>query len=102
MGVFVHFSPTFRSIFKKKSTEGFQAIPYAVALFSAMLYLYYAFLKKNGTMLITINTFGCTIEVVYLAIYMIYATKESRVITVFVYNLFCYYFSTSKMLGSYI
>ncbi|XP_047974852.1 bidirectional sugar transporter NEC1-like isoform X2 [Salvia hispanica] len=73
--------PTFRSIFKKKSTEGFQAIPYAVALFSAMLYLYYAFLKKNGTMLITINTFGCTIEVVYLAIYMIYATKESRVFT---------------------
>ncbi|KAH6811121.1 bidirectional sugar transporter SWEET12-like protein [Perilla frutescens var. frutescens] len=73
--------PTFYRICKKKSTEGFQAIPYAVALFSAMLYLYYAFLKKNAIMLLTINTFGCTIQLAYLLIYMLYATKESRVFT---------------------
>ncbi|KAL0435829.1 UNVERIFIED_CONTAM: Bidirectional sugar transporter NEC1 [Sesamum radiatum] len=82
--------PTFYRIWKKKSTEGFQAIPYSVALFSAMLYLYYAFLKKNSIILITINTIGCATEIAYLTMYMIYATKVSRVSTtrlLFLFNV---------------
>lgn len=73
--------PTFYRIFKKKSTQGFQSIPYSVALFSAMLLLYYAFLKgsNNGLMLITINSIGCIIESLYLLFFMIYATKTAKV-----------------------
>ncbi|CAA2965732.1 bidirectional sugar transporter NEC1-like [Olea europaea subsp. europaea] len=73
--------PTFHKIYKRKSTEEFQSIPYSVALFSSTLYLYYAFLKKNVIMLITINSVGCAFEVVFLTIFMLYATNKSKIFT---------------------
>ncbi|KZV41910.1 hypothetical protein F511_32235 [Dorcoceras hygrometricum] len=79
--VYLSPAPTFYRIWKKKSTEGFQSFPYSVALFSATLYLYYAFLKKDALILITINSVGCVFEISYLAIFMIYAKKESRAFT---------------------
>nr|QHT64213.1 sugar efflux transporter 11 [Litchi chinensis] len=80
--------PTFYKIFKKKSTEGFQSIPYSVALFSSMLLLYYGFLKPDGFMLITINSFGILIESLYLTIYMIYATRDTKIYTAKILVLF--------------
>ncbi|CAN1354333.1 Bidirectional sugar transporter SWEET14 [Linum perenne] len=71
--------PTFKRIVKEKSTQGFQSVPYSVALFSATLYIYYAFLKTDDSfMLITINSFGCLIESSYLALYLFYASSSAR------------------------
>ncbi|PSS07639.1 Bidirectional sugar transporter like [Actinidia chinensis var. chinensis] len=82
--VFLSPLPTFYQIYKKKSTEGFQSVPYVVALFSAMLLMYYAFLKTNATLLITINSFGCFIETIYIALYIFYAPKKVRTVRLIV------------------
>ncbi|XP_047264651.1 bidirectional sugar transporter SWEET14-like [Capsicum annuum] len=79
--VFIAPVPTFYRIFKKKSSEGFHSLPYVVALFSAMLWIYYAMVKTNVTLLITINSFGCIAETIYVAIYFTYATRKARMKT---------------------
>nr|XP_027067497.1 bidirectional sugar transporter NEC1-like [Coffea arabica] len=79
--VFLAPLPTFYTIYKKKTSEGFQSIPYVVALFSASLLLYYAFLKTNALLIVTINAIGCIIEIIYLSMYVLYAPKTSKMFT---------------------
>ncbi|KAL6890294.1 hypothetical protein ACP4OV_009057 [Aristida adscensionis] len=74
--------PTFYRIYKNKSTEGFQSVPYVVALFSAMLWIYYALLKSDEYLLITINSAGCIIETIYITFYLVYAPKKAKLFTV--------------------
>ncbi|KAG0520803.1 hypothetical protein BDA96_08G105500 [Sorghum bicolor] len=73
--------PTFYRIYKSKSTEGFQSVPYVVALFSAMLWIFYALIKSNETFLITINAAGCVIETIYIVMYFVYAPKKAKLFT---------------------
>ncbi|KAK3009778.1 hypothetical protein RJ639_014296 [Escallonia herrerae] len=80
--VFLAPVPTFHKIYKKKSSEGYQSIPYVIALFSAALLLYYAFLKTNAYMIVSINGIGCVIEVIYLALYVIHAPTKAKAFTV--------------------
>ncbi|KAK9692036.1 hypothetical protein RND81_09G237200 [Saponaria officinalis] len=78
VGVFLSPGPTFYRIYKRKSSEGYKSLPYSVALFSAMMLLYYGSLKPNGILLITINSFGCFIELLYLTIFVVYSLKETK------------------------
>ncbi|GMJ05502.1 senescence-associated gene 29 [Hibiscus trionum] len=76
--VFLAPVPTFYRIYKKKSTESFQSLPYQVALFSCMMWLYYALIKKTAFLLITINSFGCVVETLYISMFLAYAPKKTR------------------------
>ncbi|KAE8688096.1 Bidirectional sugar transporter SWEET14 [Hibiscus syriacus] len=73
--------PTFYQIYKKKTSEGFQSLPYVVSLFSAMLWIYYALLKKDAMLLITINTFCCFIQTFYIVTYFYYGPKKEKLVT---------------------
>ncbi|CAD5185124.1 unnamed protein product [Musa acuminata subsp. malaccensis] len=79
--VFLAPLPTFYRVYTRKSTEGFQSVPYVVALFSCMLWFCYAFLKTDAYLLITINSIGCAIETVYIVIYLTYAPKVAKIFT---------------------
>ncbi|CAL1412244.1 unnamed protein product [Linum trigynum] len=70
--------PTFYQIWKKKTSEGFQSIPYVIGLFSAMLWLFYALFAKDAMLLITINVFTFFMQTFYIAVYLFYATRNDR------------------------
>ncbi|KAI3763235.1 hypothetical protein L1987_53688 [Smallanthus sonchifolius] len=86
--VFLSPLPTFYKVYKRKSTEGFQSIPYVVGLFSAMLWIYYALLMGNLLLLITINSVGIFIQTFYLCVYVIYAHKAARLESLKLITLF--------------
>ncbi|MCL7029796.1 hypothetical protein MKW94_027182 [Papaver nudicaule] len=73
---------TFYQIYKKKETGGFKSTPYLFALCSAMFWIYYAFLKTDAILLITINTAGCVMETIYITMFLIYAPKKARIKTI--------------------
>ncbi|KAK9748290.1 hypothetical protein RND81_02G047900 [Saponaria officinalis] len=79
--VFLAPLPTFIRIYKKKSTEGFQSVPYVVAIFSAMLWIYYAMLKGNSLLLITVNVAGVIIETIYVVVFVTYAPRQAKMFT---------------------
>uniref|UniRef100_A0ACD6ALV4 Uncharacterized protein n=1 Tax=Avena sativa TaxID=4498 RepID=A0ACD6ALV4_AVESA len=72
---------TFIQVYKKKTTGGFSSVPYVVALFSCVLWIFYAHVKTNSTFLLTINSFGCGVEAIYIAAYLIYAPRRARLRT---------------------
>ncbi|KAJ6374558.1 hypothetical protein OIU78_030126 [Salix suchowensis] len=83
--------PTFYQICKNKTSEGFQSIPYVIALFSAMLWLFYAVFSEDAILLITINTFAFFMETGYIAVYLYYATKKVKILTfklLLLFNIF--------------
>lgn len=64
-----------------------------------MLWIYYAFLNTSVSLLITINSFGCVIETIYIAMYLIYAPKKAKVSIIYIIPtiLPCHFWSVTDL-----
>ncbi|XP_057771097.1 bidirectional sugar transporter SWEET5-like [Salvia miltiorrhiza] len=84
--LFVAPVPTMWRIWKKKSTEEFHPYPYLASTMNCMLWVFYGmpFVHPDSILVITINSFGLFIEILYLLIFMAYASnaKYRAVITI--------------------
>jgi MtN3 and saliva related transmembrane protein len=70
--------PTFWQIAKSKSTGSFSAQPYVWGLMAALLWSLYGVLRDQVPV-ITINAACVAFQIVYLALYLRYATAPQRV-----------------------
>ncbi|KAF9599074.1 hypothetical protein IFM89_033681 [Coptis chinensis] len=66
--------PIFYKIHKRKATEGFQAFPYIISLLNCMLWVYYSLLAWD-IYLLTINTVGCLLRILFIAVHTVYAPR---------------------------
>ncbi|KAK8548736.1 hypothetical protein V6N13_054487 [Hibiscus sabdariffa] len=83
ISVLVFLSPigTLRRIVKHKSTEDFQSLPYVCTLLNSSLWTYYGISKPGGLLVATVNGFGIFVEAVYVALFLVYAPRNTRVKT---------------------
>lgn len=73
------YRPTFYKIYKRKTSEGFQALPYSMGLLCASLLLYYALLQSGKFLIITINIIGSVFQITYLTLFIIYSPRTEKV-----------------------
>ncbi|XP_020589679.1 bidirectional sugar transporter SWEET16-like isoform X2 [Phalaenopsis equestris] len=70
---------TFRRVVKKKSTENFKWQPYVTTLMSTSMWTFYGLLKTNGLLVVTVNGTGTLLQAIYVLLYLIYTSKDTRI-----------------------
>ncbi|KAL3635144.1 hypothetical protein CASFOL_019691 [Castilleja foliolosa] len=78
--VFLSSALTFKKIRREKSVGSHGSFMYVVIFTSTVLWTYYGSLEVNWA-LIVINAIGGTLESVYIAMYIRYATRDSKIRT---------------------
>lgn len=81
LGLFLSPFPTFVKIVKWKSTENFSGVPYVVTLLNCLLWIFYGIpvVHPNSLLVVTINSAGCFLEMIYICIFFAYTNKKERV-----------------------
>ncbi|XP_076922587.1 bidirectional sugar transporter SWEET15-like [Bidens hawaiensis] len=77
--VFLAPMEVFWDVYKKKTTGKFKSLPYVVGLFSSMLWIYYAMLKGDTMLMITIRAVGIILQTFYLCVFIFYAPKKPKI-----------------------
>ncbi|CAM8884108.1 unnamed protein product [Rhodiola kirilowii] len=78
--LFLSPTPTFITIWKKKSVEQFSPIPYLATFVNCMVWVLYGLpvVKPNSTLVVTINGAGVIIEIVFLSLFLLYSSGKTR------------------------
>nr|QBP37017.1 SWEET16-like bidirectional sugar transporter [Nepenthes sp. MF-2019] len=82
VSILVFCSPigTFWQVVKKKSTEGYQGLPYISTLLSTSLWTFYGLLKwPEGLLVVTVNGAGAILQFIYVALFLIFAPMDTKV-----------------------
>ncbi|KAM6549912.1 hypothetical protein CsatB_021588 [Cannabis sativa] len=79
-GLFLSPVPTFWRIIKSKAVEEFKPDPYLATVLNCALWIFYGmpFIHPDSLLVVTINSVGLVLELIYLTIFFIYATTEGR------------------------
>lgn len=69
---------TFWHILKRRSTEEFESIPYVFKLLNAYFWTYYGIVKPDSVVVATVNGFGVVLEIIFVAIFLLYSPPRMR------------------------
>ncbi|GMN41204.1 hypothetical protein TIFTF001_010420 [Ficus carica] len=72
--------PTFYRIIKRKTVEEFKPDPYLATVLNCLLWIFYGlpFIHPDSLLVVTINSVGLALELIYLTIFFIYAKNNGR------------------------
>ncbi|XP_011023713.1 PREDICTED: bidirectional sugar transporter SWEET17-like, partial [Populus euphratica] len=68
----------FQCIFKHRSTEEFESLPYICTLLNSSMWTYYGIIKTREFLVATINGFGAVVEIVFLTLFLVFAPPRIR------------------------
>ncbi|KAI3448553.1 hypothetical protein Pfo_005218, partial [Paulownia fortunei] len=80
ISVLMFLSPvqTFLRIVKNGSTEEFESLPYICTLLNSSLWTYYGITKPGSYLVATVNGFGVVVEIIYVALFLLFAPPSKR------------------------
>ncbi|ONI12277.1 hypothetical protein PRUPE_4G155700 [Prunus persica] len=80
-GLFLSPIHTYRRIIRNRSTEEFSGLPYIYALLNCLICTWYGspLVSSDNLLIMTVNSAGAVFQLVYIALFIIYAEKSKKV-----------------------
>ncbi|KAM0944391.1 putative SWEET sugar transporter [Dioscorea sansibarensis] len=78
--LFVSPLPTFRRIFRNKSTEQFSGLPYVYSLLNCLIVLWYGlpWVSQGVILVVTVNSVGALFHLSYSTIFIVFSENSKR------------------------
>ncbi|KAB1994943.1 hypothetical protein ES319_D13G129400v1 [Gossypium barbadense] len=102
ISVLLFLSPlgTFCRIVRHRSTEEFESFPYICTLLNSALWTYYGVTKPGSLLVATVNGFGIVVELIYVALFLIFAPPRIKAKTGILFGVFDVGFVAATVLGT--